>query len=427
MFRILKQISVLFGASLFAALCGLVSLALNTRGLGAQGFGVLSLILAYTALFGGIATFDTWQPVIRLGVRAPRLLGLTLSAGIALDVFAAVAATLAALAGSFILGAWAGIPEDHLWLARIHALSLLAGVAGTPKGYFRLEERFDILAGNQMMLALVMALASAGLWWGSAPLALYVIVFAIIAAVYNLTLFLRMLWALHRSGVGLVLPWAAPRGMRVLRMMFRIATGTSLLSTMSSSRRHLALLIVGALLGETAAGLFAAAARLAAAVSKFSALAMQVLFKTVLQAADRHEPAVWLRMMRRATLISTVAAVFLALASIPGGAFGIAPLLGAGYEAAAPIFSALFAAECAALATLHLNPVIQQKAGLSPLIPVTAIGLVVHLAATLGLGAGFGATGAGVAGLLAGLVMAVLMMRTADRLLRQAICAHEDI
>ena len=382
---------------------------------------MFSLIIAFSALFGGIATFDTWQPVVRLGVRAPRMLGLTLSAGILLDVSAAMFAAIAAIAATVIVGTRTSIPAEYLCLAQLHALSLLGGIAGTPKGYFRLAERFDILAGNQVMLALAMTFASLALWWGGAELVTYVAVFALVGVIYNLTLMLRMLITLRRDGVRLSLPFASRRGRRVLWIMFRVATGTSILSTLNSSRHHLALLLVGGLLGEVAAGVLTAAARFASAASKFGNLAMQVLFKTVLQAAKRHEPAQWRSKVLRTTAISALLAAALALVAIPSGTVAIPLFLGDGYTMATAVFAGLFAAECATLATIHLNPVIQQNAGPRPLVSIAAASLVVHLATIVVLAPVWGAVGAGVASFLASLGAAVMMAITADRKLRQAI------
>lgn len=419
--RLRRQFATLLGASAVSAIAGLVALTVNVRGLGAEQFGALSLILAYTALFGAISTFDTWQPVVRLGVRAPRSLGLILSAGILLDVTAALAATFMAILVSMAFGPWTGIPVEVLWLAQLHALSLLGGVAGTPKGYFRLTERFDILAGNQIWLALALALASLVLWLAAAELATYVVVFALVSATFNLTLMLRMVLTLRSKGLRLTFPFASPAGRRVLRMLFRTATGTSLLSTLTSNRRHLALLLISNLLGETAAGLLAAAAQLASAVSRFGNLAMQVLFKSVLQAAHQHAPSLWRSKVLKATAISALAAAALALAAIPASALAIPILLGASFAASVPIFAGLFAAECANLAVLHLNPVIQQKAGPRPLVGIAAAGMGLHLAAIFVLAPLWGAMGAGMASLMGSLLVAAMMLVTADRLLRRAI------
>lgn len=421
MLRAAKQISILLGASGVSAACGVISLSLNARGLGLQDFGILSLILAYSALVGGIAAFETWQPIIRLGVRAPRLLGRTLSAGMLLDISAALVATLVAIGGTYVLGDWTGVPEDHLALARIHALSLLFGVAATPKGYFRLVERFGVLARNQLNLAFATLAASLILWVIEAGLTAYVITFAAISALYNLTLLVHMILAVRRDALQLSLPFSSRRGWRVLRLMLGGATGNSLLSTLVAGRRHLSLLIVGSLLGETAAGLFSVSARLASIVSRFSNLATQVLFKTVLQAAKETDPHLWRRRILRLTGAGTIAALALSVAGALCGGILLTIVFGSGYEGATPVFAGLFAAECVGLAGLHLNPVIQQKAGTGPIVLISAIALLVNVAGTIVFGFFLGVAGVGLAAFVAAVLGLILMGLQADRLMRNAI------
>lgn len=427
MIRILvKQFSTLIIASGISAGAGLLTLSLNARSLGIENFGALSLILAYTALFGGISTFDTWQSVVRVGMKAPRVLGLALSAGILLDTSAALFATVAAIGASVALAHWTNIPSEYLWLAQLHALSLLGGVAGTPKGYFRLTERFDVLAGNQIALALAMAVASTALWWTEAGLATYVITFALISFTYNMTLMLRMLWMLRGSRVRLRLPFASPRAARVSKMMLSSAVGTSIFSTLNSNRNNLVLLLSGVFLGGSAAGVVSAAMRIAAQFSKLANLAQQVLFKAVLQAAGANSPKQWRTKILRVTAISGLAAGLIAGVGMPLGSLAIELFLGAAYAGSASVFAGLFAAECANFAVLHLNPVIQQKGGPRPLIGVAAAGLVIHLVGMVLLAPAWGATAAGLASLLASISTAVVMTITADLMLRRAIAKGES-
>ncbi|SFP43722.1 lipopolysaccharide biosynthesis protein [Qipengyuania nanhaisediminis] len=421
----LKNLATLTGASGITALAGLASLALNTRGLGVESFGVLSLILAYTALFAGVATFDVWQPIVRLGVRAPRALGLILSAGIILDIFAAFAATLAALLGSVYLGGWIGIGEDYIWLLQIYAISLLFGIVGTPKGYFRLIDRFDILAQYQVMLSLVMLFSSFILWWVEEKIVLYVMVFATIAVIYKISLMVRMLIELQKNDVRLMSPYSSLRGRRVFKMMLKNSASTSLVSTFATSRRQVALLIVGGLLGGAAAGIFAAAASLASAFAKFSNLVFQVIFKEFVQAAKRFDPKLWHRKIMRLTAVAALVAAFASIVGLPIGSLVLPTVLGNHFIASVPVFSGLFAAECIHLAFLHLNPVIQNKVGPKALIPIAAAGLGIFVLIAIPLAHSWGVIGVALAIVAANAMMALALTVLADQLLRRSILTRE--
>ncbi len=81
------------------------------------------------------------------------------------------------------------------------AFSLFGGMAGTPKGFFRLNGQYNILVGNQVTQGLALVVASAILWAIDAALATYVVVFAIIAATYNLSLLVRMLVHIKKARI----------------------------------------------------------------------------------------------------------------------------------------------------------------------------------------------------------------------------------
>lgn len=407
--RVMKNLTLLVGSTGVSGVCAVVTLGFNTRALAAHDFGVLSLIQAYVALVAALTSFESWQPVVRLGIRMPEKLRLTLSSGLFLDFSAACGATVLAVAGVLAFGQLFGIAAQYQALAALYALSLLAGVGGTPKGYFRLRHDFKTLAGNQAALAIAMTVASIVLWRVDAQLETYVVVFAAIAAIYNLTLLVRMLVSLRQSGENLATPFRSKADRRHLKLMFRMATGNSLLSSLLLSRRHLALFVVGHLLGEASAGVYSVAARLVTVLSKFGLLLNQVLFSEIIKSAAEIDAAVWRQTILR---VSAVAVVVAALAAILGLAFSeqlVALVSGAEYISAAPVFSLLLVAECIGLAGIHFNPVIQHRLGTVPLIRYSLISLGIFLILAVALSARIGISGAAV-GVLMSSVAAYIMM-----------------
>lgn len=413
--RIFRNVGLLMSSSGVVGMCALVTLGFNARSLGAHDFGVLSLIQAYVALASSLSSFESWQPVVRIGIRMPARLEMTIASGLLLDFSAACAAAVVSIACVLAFGQVFGIEEQYQRLAAIYALSLFAGVAGTPKGFFRLRHDFKVLAGNQAALAVVMMLASIILWWTSASLAVYVAVFAVIAAFYNLTLAMRMVSALRREGRSLSFSFSRRRERRHLGIMFRMAIGNSILSSLLMSRRHIALFVVGHILGEAAAGVYSVAAKLVTAVSKFAMLLNQVLFPEVIGGTRDLEPARWRRMMFRVSWMGLLAATSVAAAGavLSGWLVGMAG--GAEYRSAAPVFALLFLAECFGLAGIHFNPIIQHKAGTWPLIRYSAIGLAIFLAAGVALSMRLGTIGAALGVVASSVVVYVLMARRAWR------------
>ncbi len=408
------------GSTAITAICGLAALGFNTRSLGPHEFGVLALIQTYVALVGVIATFESWQPVIRLGIRAPNRIGLIVSTGILIDTVAAVLATVVAILGILFFGGLVGIDTAYQDLAIVYSLSLLGGVAGTPKGFFRLRNRFDLLARNQVALAVAMFIAAVALWWFGGSLAEYVTVFAAIAFTYKVSLLLGLMLGFAREGRKLVNPLGSASRRRMASMMMKMAGGSSLFVTFSNTRRHLALLIVGSVLGEVAAGIFAFAARLASAASKLAQIINQVLFSEVLQASARYSREDWRRIVSRLTVIAFFLTSIMALLAFACSSTLVDLIGGQAYSDAASLFAILFAAECVTIAGIHFNPVIQGEAGTRPLVMIACMTTLFYIPFAALLSIRLGAEGGALAFLLASGLTYALMLQTTNKLLGPA-------
>lgn len=406
---------MLLSSSLFSSACALLTLSLNSRALGVEDFGTLALIQSYTALIAGWMTFECWQPTVRLGLRVPRRLGLILSIGIIIDLAASCGAGVLAILGAIYLAPVFGISDRNVVLVLIYSLSLFAGVSGTPKGYFRLRQNFNVLAANQAALAAALAVASAFLWSQGSGLLVYAIVFSAIGAFYNLSILARMLLCLKREGIVLHNPFATYGSKRLFRIFLSAASGSAIVSTLVSTRRQLAFLVVGWSGGEASTGLFAIATRLVSAAGRVTQLVNQVLFSEVLTAAARMTPSTWKRLIWRATWASAGIACLMILAAHIASEAIVRLVAGSGFDAAAPIFEILFAAECLALASLHLNPVIQRKYGTGPLVRVDLATTAVYLILIYFLSIRFGLLGTSVAILSGAVINYILMLTWARR------------
>lgn len=372
--RVLRGLVLLIGSSGVAAACALASLGLNTRSLGTHDFGVLSLIQAFVALASGLTSFESWQPVVRLGTRMPRRLPLTISCAMLLDAIAAAFAAIMAIIIILLSAPFVGIDSEYKGLAVIYSLCLLAGLAGTPKGYFRLRQEFHVLAANQAGLAIGMLAVSLALWWFDAALPAYVIAFAAVTVFYNLSLLFQMLASIRSSGSRLFWPLATRNSKKHFLLVTKLSIGSSVLATLISSRRHIALFMVGHLLGSSGAGIYSVAAKLVTAASRFTSLLNQIMFPEFIRSASRIESRLFARSVAKVSAV----ALFIGLLVASVGGFLGEPIIrlvsGQEYVPAARAFGLLLAAECLGMASVHFNPIIQGAEGPVPLIRYQIIG-----------------------------------------------------
>lgn len=400
--RRLVNFSLAGGASVVVALAALAMLAFNTRGLGSSDFGIFLAIQAYVALCGTIFATESWQSLCRLGCRKsaheqPTDLRRLCGQAAGLDGLAAVAAFAAALGGLYLAAPLIELDAAHTDLAAIHALSLLAGVTGAARGYFRLRDKFAVIAGNQVWQAMLGVALSAGLWWNGAGLALYIYGFTALAIGYKLQLLAAMWWHLRRE----------PRGGQRYRFghLARMSLGVSILGGLINARRNVAILIVSAVLGPTATGLFGAALKCTTPLARLGEMIKQVLFADVIRAFQVPQVS---RDRLRKLRVAALGLLTLVMIGAAGVALVAAPmlglLLGSAYVAAAPVLIMLVLAEGVHLAGTLFNPVLQAQGRTRLLTAITAAALGGFAGAGLVWGAQLGASG------IAGLMLAVFVL-----------------
>ncbi len=351
-------------------MCSFSAMALNARSLGTQQFGLLAVVQAYFAFLGGLATFDNWQPVVRLGLRAPKSLGLIIGSSLTLDLIACATAVLVAMTGLGLFLSLMDINHQAVLPIIVYGTSLLAGVGGTPKGYFRLEGRFDVLAMNQVAYNVLFLVAAAVLWYEGASLDTYFIVFAFVAAFPGVSLLCRMLLSMWTKGCAVRNPFSFASGRRFFRHFLRIAIGNSAISTLQTSRHQIALFIVSLMAGSAAAGLFAVGARCANAITRLVSPLNQVLFPEILRMAGEQDPMVLRDSMRRTVITLTALCAAVAAMGVIMSKYVVNLAAGSGYEAAADLFALLLTAEIALWLGYYFNPIILYAAGQTPLLKV---------------------------------------------------------
>ncbi|MER9652398.1 lipopolysaccharide biosynthesis protein [Mesorhizobium sp. M0152] len=419
--RVVRDATLTTSSSAVAALCSILALALNARSLGPGDFGTLAVTQAYATFISGLCTFESWQPVIRLCAKSRRRLGPAASCGIALDISAALFATVVAIGGILLFGEAIGVSRDNRLLAAIYSLTLLASLSGTPKGMLRLDGRYDVIAGNQVAQGAAMVIVSLVLWAVDASLLAYVTVLAAAGAFYNLTLFVRLLFRARRENIGLFNPLGSRSRRRFFRIFLAMATGTSLVSTLVGARRHVGLFLVASLLGEVAAGSYSVASRLATMVSRLTGPLNQVIFPEIARLSNAEPPDRLFRLNNHVTVLSACAAGGMTVVAILLQKVVVLLAVGAAYAEAPQLFAILFAAECFGLAGMHFNPLIQVLAGTKPLLKILTLATIVYLPLSLALSGWIGISGIAWAGLIVSAAIYAAMAMASRSLLKRRV------
>ena len=156
---IFRNLGWLLGSRGINAVLSLVYLALATRTLGVAGFGQFAMILVFAQGVAGIASFNTWQAIVRWG-HDPRRAEAVTGFAVALDLLSMAGGLVLAAAGSWTASAWLPLPGDSAVMTFALCAAALLGLRSTPTGILRLHDRYDLSAMAEAALPVTRALGA---------------------------------------------------------------------------------------------------------------------------------------------------------------------------------------------------------------------------------------------------------------------------
>ena len=167
--RIVTNTGLMLGSKTMSAILGLGSLSIAAKALSPAELGTIIFLHAYMLFFSEVATFQSWQSIIRFGTDAVKensnkKLSSLLNFSVKLDLLGAILAFLLSLlifVGLIKISVY--FPEQFLGLAAfdIHTLGKLVSVycllllfrqRGTSIGLFRLFDKFHVLAAQGLIM-----------------------------------------------------------------------------------------------------------------------------------------------------------------------------------------------------------------------------------------------------------------------------------
>ena len=334
--RLIANAARLFSSTTIASLIGIVSFVLTARTLGPTEFGMLVLVFTFASAVIRLCGFQSWQAIIKFAsehreagaadrVAAIFRFGFLLDFGACL-IGAAVAYTGSAAAAE--LFAWDPKVEAA---ARLYAIAVLFSLTGTPTAALRLYNRFDLIAWQQV-LAAVLKLALVVLVMIYAPtFEGFVYAWIVSHILTHLLLIGLSLGTLYANNS---FDPAIRRGARmkdvVSGAVWRFVLITNV-DGMVRTVRELDAQIVALIVDEAAAGLLRIARQIATFVGRFVDAFFVAIYPDLARIASEKRWPVFTRFVRRSAVqVGVFASVFL-LAFIAIGEPALRYLFGAEY------------------------------------------------------------------------------------------------
>jgi len=306
--RALTNTGWLMGARGFNAVLSLGYLALATRSLGLEGFGKFILAVSFAQALSGLASFQTWQAVVRWG-HGRDSAGEAVGFALALDLLTVAAGTAAAALLLGLAGDWLPVPPalrmEAFWLTVV----MLLAVRSTPTGILRLHDKYAQAATADAVTPVVRLLGAAAAFAFAPTSAAFVIVWAVaeVATAFAYWRFALRLEPLPWRKISLrKLPGGEPDA-------WRFVWGTGLSGALLIASRQVVVLLVSALGGAALAGIYRVAAQLGEGLLKLAQALLRATYPELVRDPEAARRIV-AKIVRIAAVTGAVTLVFGALA-----------------------------------------------------------------------------------------------------------------
>ena len=395
------------------AILSLFYIGFATRSLGVKDFGRFALVSGASQALATLVAFQTWQIIVRYGVEAlaqndHARLGRLFRFCAALDMGSAVVGTGMAIVILEIWGEAFGIGPTLLRATLIFTVIQLLTIRSTPTGILRLRDRFSSAAiADSVTPVMRFVGAAAAMWfhptvqaflfaWGLAELATALTYWVMIVRGGDWRLFVGRGW----------LDWR--RAAAENPGLTRFALSINANSTLNLSSKQVPLLVIGAFVGTSSAGIFRLTAQLAQALAKLSQMLSRAAFAEVVRMVERRSI---LRLLRRMALGSALGSLVIMAVVVVIGRQALETIGGPGFGVGYPVLIVLSAAGCIELIIVGVETVMTANGGAHDVFVARGISVAAMAAAALWLVPAFGSLGMALA-VLIGSVGAGLMLLT---------------
>lgn len=441
--RIASNTGLLLGAKVLGVLLGIGTILMVTRTVTPVEFGTLIFLHAYMIFFAEVATFQSWQSIIRFGTddleqgdkaSLTRLLrfGFTLDFisvlfgyGLAVAAFSLVVSLSTWLPG---LAPSEGVKIDQLQtLVTLYCLVILARFTSTSIGIFRLFDKFTVLAVEALTLPIIRFLGALIVLWQGWGFLGFVYVWFAASLVQYAFLWTAGLIELHRRNLlGPVLR-ARIHFFKPERPMWGFVVKSNIDATLATGTMHLPQLLVMMVFGPVWNGVFKIAEEVAKLLTEGFKLMDQVIYPELakLVSAGKSD-RIWAIVTRAAGILLAIGLVFSALIFWVGEPV-LTYIFGETYAQAVPLAALLVPAAALMGAAAPLYPIFYATDRPGQAVWIRGVTLAVYVATFFISAKVIGNLAPGVASLVAnGFVVIVLVIAARQALKSQASRTHQS-
>jgi len=356
--RIAKNFGMVLSGSIAITTMGFFALALNTRALGIEDLGKLFLLQATCELTARLVRFENWQSYTKVGadIEGRGSLKALWLYGLGLDFAAAAVATLLVVCILLFAPALVGLDPEVAKLGLFFAAAILLSGRGTSVGALRLLNAFGWAVTVDVLQAVFLLANAAILFAIGASLNVYLITIPAVTATATLIVIIAAWIKINAQDDGK----RNPRFDRVARRRFlQFALGASASGILNAVRQRGEILIVGAILGPSAAALFGVAYRVSELFSRLAETARVSIFPEFSRMVAARQFPQAMSLALKISKYSFVLAAFAFFVLLAIGGHILAFLFGDNFSSAQPILLLLAAGSATYASTFAYTSLVQ--------------------------------------------------------------------
>ena len=403
--RIFKNATLLLSGRATNGLLGLALLSLSARGLVLEQFGVFVLLTTYIQVIMALATFQSWQAVIRYGAICMENNNVASFQALIkfttlLDIAGVFAGAIIGFIAAPLVGPFIGWSPEVIGYAQIFSLQLLFTVLATPTGLLRLFDRFDLLAGQAVVTPLCRLIGVVIAVTMDAPLWAYLASWFVASVAGGAVLVVIGWREAYRKGwlKGMTLSLegiTAPHG-----GIWKFSIFSNLHSSLQIVTAQMSTILVGALAGPAAAGLFKIGRDVATAISKPAELLNQSIYPEFARIDSRGDWRDFKALILRGAAVAASGGAAMLVISLFAGRLFIDTFFGPTFDAAFIPLILMVATAGLTLCGFPMEPALYAMGRPSIALRIeTVVIAVVYLPTLILLTRTYGPTGAAIASL----------------------------
>lgn len=409
---VLRNAGYLVSGKLAGALFSLLAFACAGRALTPTVFGVLMIVHSYAHTAGGLAKFQTWQFIVREATPALHHGNSRRACDVIRFAFGLdIASGLIGMVGAIVLLPWLaarfGIDRTTLPLAIAYCTLVPTMSAATATGTLRVLDRFDLIAGQQIVTPVLRAAGALLSYIADLGFAGFAVTWYLSDLLGDLVLWWYAVRELKRSEMLDALRPGLFGTARRLPGAWAFVWTTNAAHSVYAAWGPLSNLVVAGILGPVAAGLYKIASTLLDAAAKPADLLRRGYYPEIMR-LDPRERRPW-QLGVRAGLLAGLAGLAIVVLVLLGGKPLIAVVFGRQYIAAYDLLKLMAVSLVVAMATFPLEALLYMAQRQTAALIAQLVAVLAYLALLTVLTQTHGLEGAGVAYLAGSIAVAACM------------------